>query len=343
MQNKKIIPQDLKTLLQKIRESGYRVIAPGKLDGPVLFGEISSYEEYDESCLKPKRSIKEFFFPRHENICKYRLKESGGAEIDEIRNYAEKTLVFGCRPCDAASLSIMDKVFEWDYKDNFYLERRKNTTVISFACERADDFCMCTTLGYSPLSEEGSDILLIKDKNGSFYAKIITSKGEEIVNKASELFSAASQNVPESFKGPSVKTDKTVVKPWLDSAFDDSLWDEIGMRCLGCGTCTYVCPTCHCFDIVDEGGLKRGSRVKNWDSCQFGLFTMHASGHNPRPTQDRRFRQRIMHKFKIYVDKFNIISCVGCGRCSKSCPVDINIGSVLNMIEKRSAAAGKKE
>jgi len=341
MVDKIISKQNLEKLPAWLVESGFRVIAPKKGAETVLFGEISSYKEYDEDCLKPERSIKEMFFPRTEKIFKYRHTGKGKVQLKENEDFAPKTVLFGVRPCDAASLPILDKVFSWDYEDNFYLKRREETCIISIACETCDEFCLCTTLGLSPTSENGSDILLLKRDETSFYARVVTPKGEEFCSQAEELFEATSDKAPEGFEGPEIKTDLKQINPWLDNNFENDMWDELGLRCLGCGSCTYVCPTCHCFDIIDEGGLKSGARVKNWDSCGFGLFTIHASGHNPRSTQRRRYRQRIMHKFKYYIDKFEYTACVGCGRCIKSCPVDINLGDILETINSKAGAENR--
>ncbi len=342
MVDKIISKQNLEKLPAWLVESGFRVIAPKKGAETILFGEISSYEEYAKDCLKPELSIKETFFPRTEKLFEYHYTGKGKVKLKENEDFAPKTVLFGTRPCDAASLPIMDKLFSWDYQDNYYLKRREETCVISISCEKTDEFCFCTTLGFSPTSEYGSDILLLKLDEKSFYARVITPKGSEICSQAAEFFEDTNDKAPEGFKGPKVKTALEQIKPWLDLNFENEMWDELGLRCLGCGSCTYVCPTCHCFDIIDEGGLKSGFRVKNWDSCGFGLFTLHASGHNPRPTQYRRYRQRIMHKFKYYNDKFELTSCVGCGRCIKSCPVDLNLADILETITSKAAAENLK-
>jgi len=106
-------------------------------------------------------------------------------------------------------------------------------------------------------------------------------------------------------------------------------WDDAAFACINCGTCTYVCPTCWCFDIQDETRGKSGVRIKAWDSCMYPLFTIHTTGHNPRETKVQRVRQRFMHKLKYYMDKYEDgIMCVGCGRCVRSCPVNIDIRRV---------------
>ena len=131
--------------------------------------------------------------------------------------------------------------------------------------------------------------------------------------------------------------DKDKIKAWLDKSFEDDFWKSVSAKCLGCGICAFVCPACHCFDVVDEASFTNGERRKNWDSCSFSYFTLHTSGHNPRPSQRDRFRNRIMHKFKYYKDKFDVIACTGCGRCARACPVNMNLEDVLELIEKKIA------
>jgi formate hydrogenlyase subunit 6/NADH:ubiquinone oxidoreductase subunit I len=131
------------------------------------------------------------------------------------------------------------------------------------------------------------------------------------------------------------KLDLVKIKGWLDNNFESDFWKEIALRCVGCGACAFICPACHCFDINDEGTEAKGCRRKHWDACGFSKFTNHASGHNPRDVQPSRYRNRIMHKFKYYDDKFGKTLCTGCGRCIRACPVGIDIAGILEDIQKQ--------
>ena len=116
----------------------------------------------------------------------------------------------------------------------------------------------------------------------------------------------------------------------LDKIFENELWKNISLKCLGCGICTFQCPTCHCFDIQDETTITNGARVRVWDTCMNPEYTLHASGHNPRPARMNRTRNRVYHKFNYYPKNYNVIACVGCGRCISDCPVNIDIIDVID-------------
>jgi ferredoxin len=138
--------------------------------------------------------------------------------------------------------------------------------------------------------------------------------------------------------------DAKAAHDWLEQHFDDDFWKDIALRCHGCGACAAVCPTCHCFDIVDEPeGLAGGARRRNWDTCQAGKFTLHASGHNPRPEQNSRFRQRVLHKFAIYPSRFDEILCTGCGRCARVCPAGMDLPEILTRLSQLAAAPARSE
>jgi len=124
-----------------------------------------------------------------------------------------------------------------------------------------------------------------------------------------------------------------IAKATIMNLYEADFWEDSAFACLNCGTCTYVCPTCWCFDIQDETHGKKGVRLKAWDSCMYPLFTLHTTGHNPRDTKVQRVRQRFMHKLKYYTDKYEDgIMCVGCGRCIRSCPVNIDIRNVCQLM-----------
>lgn len=323
--------EDLLRLVDQWLGDGKRVLGPVKAgEGVVQYAPLSgSGELMLEGFIHPANSIKEAVFPRSEVIYTYTFNGQD-IELNDVEPDATECVVIGARPCDAASLPILDHVFNWDYKDKFYNARRAATTVVSLACTETDDECFCTSVGLGPAAEQGSDAMLLKGEGGDFEVRALTDKGKALFSgKTAEK----TVSVPIG-DGPAKKFDTVDIETFLKENYESEAWRDITMRCLGCGACAYNCPTCHCFDIVDEGDATGGRRVKNWDACQFGQFTVHASGHNPRAVQAQRQRQRIQHKFRIYPEKFGAILCTGCGTCTRNCPVGLG---VLNVLEAISA------
>ncbi|MDA8273148.1 MAG: 4Fe-4S dicluster domain-containing protein [Deltaproteobacteria bacterium] len=326
-----ILAEDLKKFVNSLISDNFNVIAPKDKDGDTFYGKIDKFDEANLDILLPKMSYKEYLLPKTETLFEYSVS---GVDVDikdglgAVTGENKKRVIFGGRPCDAAAGPIMDKVFNWDYKDEFFNERFKNLTIISIACKKPDNYCFCTEMQLSPESSYGSDILLKKEDN-KYFAAVVSEKGLELITPYLSLFKEITKaQIPADKDWKKVfEIEKT--KGFLDKNFEHNYFQDRFLSCIGCGICTYTCPTCHCFDIQDEGNLKEGRRIRNWDSCQFAIFTLHTSGHNPRVTQGDRYRQRLMHKFKIYSEKFNKYLCVGCGRCSRNCPEDIDIKEVV--------------
>lgn len=324
---------NLHTLLNNLISEGMRVVAPRLNAGTVLYEPLENAAQLVLDQL-PRRSGKEAFFPLCEDLLSYK-KEGQQVTVQDIDPACfPDTILFGVRPCDAAAAPVLDAVFSWDYKDQFFLERRNKTTMIGLACTAADDACFCTAVGLAPNDQKGSDLFLTPVEGGGYLCEICTEKGEQLVQQHTGLLSQSSSHTPLPLAEPQLaKLDLVKIKAWLETHFEDPAWDSIATRCVGCGVCAFVCPACHCFDIVDEGTEKSGKRRKNWDACGFWKFTHHASGHNPRDQQPKRYRNRIMHKFKYYDDKFGQTLCTGCGRCIRLCPVGIDIADILHGIE----------
>ena len=189
-----------------------------------------------------------------------------------------------------------------------------------------------------------ADVLAFLDADGAALLQVHTAKGEKLIELLGQTVTPAPDGVePPAPPAVAAKVNPDKVKSWLDGdeSFESDFWVETAMKCLGCGACSYLCPTCHCFDIVDESTWNHGTRRRNWDCCSYAMFTRHASGHNPRPDQASRCRQRVMHKFKYFPDRFGRVACVGCGRCIRGCGVGRNITETLAEIESRAGAGAR--
>jgi len=319
-------------LIKKISET-QQVYAPVRHGKRVSYQRISSVDELASDFIIPDLSAKSFVFPKIEKLLSY-TKNKDGVEIQDINlDHIPHKVVVGIRPCDAAGMESLKAIFTWPPADPIFETRLLRTAFIGFSCNQSDEYCFCTSLGGSPGNTKGSDILLTKTDKGDYIAEILTPKGENIASLAPDLFEDAEDLHKENYLADvPIRFDDSDLQSKVNTAFDTDAFDEYAMRCIGCSACTYVCPTCACFDIQDETKGSKGQRVRLWDSCGTKLFTLHTSGHNPRETQGARWRQRIMHKFSYMPERLNIRGCVGCGRCSRRCPVDMNIAENLNSI-----------
>lgn len=313
------------------------LVAPVMAENGRCFYQRLAVEQIDRAIFSGKtkaaNSIKEFFFPRHELLCSF-VRTGNDVELTDAPEFTTPQLILGCRPCEAAALPILDPVFGWDYQDRFFQARREKSIVVSIACTEADGDCFCSALDGSPENRAGADAILYELPDGAFEVRTVSEKGIALFDgRTSE-----GEHTGKACEPPQKTFDAEKVRVWLDGHFDDLFWASQTLACVGCGACTMVCPTCHCFDIVDEGSFLKGRRVKNWDFCQSALFTLHASGHNPRADQAARQRQRIMHKFSIYPEKFGCVLCTGCGNCSRHCPAALGVKPLLERLEKMKDA-----
>jgi ferredoxin len=320
----------LRRLVQALATDGVRVIGPVSRAGRTEYRRVADAGDLDLRGAMPAFSLKALFLPPTEPILSWR-RHRGDVSISAPEPTAVPTVVIGARPCDAAGAAVLDKVMGWDYRDDAWFARRDATTIVAVACASPGPDCFCEKVGLGPAGTKGVDVLLTAD-DGGFQAEACSDKGLALFERAGEVFAPARQEPGPARAGEAGQD----VRSHCEAAFDDPLWDRIALRCHGCGACAAVCPTCHCFDIVDEpDGLLAGTRRRNWDTCQSSIFTVHASGHNPRADQRARFRQRVMHKFSIYPRRFGEVLCTGCGRCSAACPAGQNMAEILAQVAAR--------
>ncbi len=326
--------ESIQPLLKALRESGRRIIAPQRAGSAAgaWYRDLGP-EDHIELEHLTVASSKSGLLPMVEEILRFR-NDGKSTAIEGGKVQPQPTVIFGSRPCDARALRALDAVFLHEPEDVFFRERRAATTLITFSCQTADPDCFCTSVGGGPGDPEGSDLLLTSVGDGRCLVEIFSAKGSQVIECAPRLFESAGEIDKQALLASvPVRFSLADVQARLPRLFnDEEFWREQSLACLGCSTCAFVCPNCSCFDIQDEADLKGGSRLRCWDSCGQKLFTLHASGHNPRSVQSQRWRQRIMHKFSYLPEKEGLVGCVGCGRCSRACPADMNLLERLTSI-----------
>ncbi len=328
--------------VEKARDS-YRLFGPVS-QGPFhQFRPLAAGQLPDLDYSNTRMSAKELVYPQSEKMFDYTLDKSQPDHhlLKEPQKDYSPRAVLGIRPCDADAFGLVQRNFDTpDYKDPYWIRAREAITLVGYACSAPCSTCFCTSAGSGPFSESGLDVLLVADGD-NFLARVITERGEKFMAAAGWDAAAgddadarieALRAEAESRIASHIETDNLRSQDTL-SLHGAAFWEEVSFACINCGTCTYLCPTCWCFDIQDENRGKQGMRIRNWDSCMFPLFTLHGSGHNPRGKKVQRVRQRFMHKLKYYVDKYEDgIQCVGCGRCVQHCPVNIDIRRVCELM-----------
>ncbi len=299
-----------------------------------LAGEDMPELDYENTSVPPKNAV----FPHTETMLQFEL---GKMDMQVAAGDEKEKVLLGVRPCDARAMVIIDNLFTWDVDDPYYVDKREKSTVVGLACHEPCSNCFCTSVGGGPASTEGLDVLLT-DLGDSYLVQPLSEKGEvlcqagaDVLEKASDAdIQGAEKAHEEAANKISRHIDTAGIPENLPSLWEHELWEEVSRSCLGCGICTFLCPTCHCFDMQDEVEGFEGRRCRTWDSCMFSEYTMHASGHNPRHSRRERTRNRINHKYSYYVDKFDVIACVGCGRCINLCPVNIDILDILSKVRE---------
>ena len=288
--------------------------------------------------LNTVRSAKDLFFPQVENLMGFRVSEKQ-IELIEMRDETAPFVLFGVRACDARSFEILDKVFLAEPVDTYYQARREHGTVVTMACSRPEETCFCGAFGIDAADPAGDVTCWIA--GDALYWRANTEKGEALTAELSILedadgaaVAAQQEKTREILKKlPLAELDLSSVGAGkTKKLFDRPEWKSLSEACLGCGTCTFVCPTCQCYDIQEFNNGKTVRRFRCWDSCMYSDFTKMSAG-QPRPTQLERFRQRFMHKLVYYpTNNEGLFSCVGCGRCMNRCPIQMNIVKVMKKL-----------
>lgn len=314
---------------------------PVKKHGHPAYAEITEFNELSTGMTPTHLSAKEFLFPPKETLLDFDIEKKEVSPVIQSRKQA----IIGLHSCDIHAIRLMDAVFSSATKDPNYLARRENTLIIGTEC-LPDEYCFCKSLDTMTI-ESGFDVFLHEVKNG-YLVRTDSEEGKRVLEKYANSSEATEKELKELDSFKAKKEGKFVRKinaphstlPLIYSGADASpVWDKIGNICYGCGSCNHVCPTCYCFDVKDEVSLdmKKGSRFRTWDGCTLEDFAKVSGGHNFRKTRAERLRHRFNRKFRYLADKFKGLFCVGCGRCSRTCLVKINITDVTNEISEERA------
>ena len=338
---KKIAKENFNALFQLIAENS-ALYVPVRNGDQVNFANWTESAEVDLETLKTVKSPKDAFFPQSENLytC-YREGRKIKIEPEELEN--QNFVVFGMKACDVKGVEVLDKVFLAEPVDTFYAARRAHGTIVAMACHEPEETCFCKVFGIDCANPAADVAAWMVD--GELYWKALTEKGEALTAAVSSLLTDTDEAKVEEEKAAihaiveKLPYSNLSLDGWngdvLTEKFDSPVWEELYKPCLACGTCTFVCPTCQCYDIKDYDTGHGIKRYRCWDSCMYSDFTMMAHGNN-RTSQMQRFRQRFMHKLVYFpANNDGMYSCVGCGRCVEKCPASLNIVKVIKAFEKQ--------
>jgi sulfhydrogenase subunit beta (sulfur reductase) len=319
----------------------YKVIGPQAKGPKFAFGPITDPAQlrldYNTTILPPKKVLQ----PPEERLATF--TRQGEPHVEPVVE-AEPTVLLGVHTCDLHAIRLLDQAFSQEHPDAHYLERRAQTVIVSLEClEPCDELSFCKSMG-TLAANEGYDLHLT-DLGLAYAVDVATEAGEQLLSRYGTAREASDVDVSLlnevlSAKWPRftyrLNFEAAELPGLLSMAYDYPLWDELGERCLACGSCTNVCPTCYCFNVFDEVdmALAEGERHRRWDSCQLDEFASVAGGENFREARSARQRHRFMRKGKYLYEKFGELGCVGCGRCIRTCVANISIVEGFNAIHE---------
>lgn len=333
--------KDLKELFNRWL-SEWEVYSPQMDEGQVM---LLPYEEnaFTMDYINFAFPVKEYIFKQKEIIFNWENNKGCiSTEVPEEEN-TKRRIYFGIRPCDVYGIKYMDKFFLEGYKDEYYERLRTSSIIVAVNCSEAGRNCFCSSMGVGPFAASGYDLLFTSLQDG-YMVESGTDKGDELIASSRDIFSEADESfliekenvLREALETFAVNIHTDNVSKVVEDNFNNPIWEKLSKYCISCTGCTKLCPTCTCFNVVEEStGPCSGCRVRYWDSCQSDSFTRNAKNHNPRSSV-ARVRYRIYDKFKYIEDKFNLKGCTGCGRCINVCPASINVLDIINKLADSS-------
>lgn len=340
----KLPKQQLDFFASVLQQFG-EVHAPVARNGRFVFARLDRWSDaaldYDRTILPPKK----YFLPPCETMFRYR-RATGYVPASE--DLERKIVLFGVHACDIYGLNILDDVFAGKFPDPYFQARRKNVSVIGIDCT-PDEKCFCRSMR-ADFVDHGFDLFLYDI--GDYYLTLVgTARGDDMVLAAEPLFEPVTSEDTDEYKRRSEAKRRAFqldveirdLPEIFEMEYKAEIWEELGKRCLSCGSCSMVCPTCYCYDVVDEVelGTREGARVRRWDSCLFSSHALVAGGENFRESAASRIKFRFYHKQRGFVAEYGRPSCIGCGRCMAVCPVKIDIVEVLNQLRGTENAASR--
>lgn len=335
----KLKKKDLPTFFEFLKPFG-EIWGAVKQGDRFILNKVEELSRLELGALRTTLPFKKLLIPPRFSM--FHFTDSEYKErIDSVPN----RVLFGLHPCDIHALSIMDGFFQKYYIDPYYMEKRLKTVIIGFSCI-PDEHCFCHATNTDSV-EEGFD-LFFTDLEDFYLIWVGSSFGDDITRTCPEIidegvgrndlkrYIAWQKNRQTQFV---MDIDLTAIPDIMELSHDRHIWEEEGDKCLSCGACTIVCPTCPCYNVVDELelGKSNGERIRQWDSCLFHEYSMVAGGHNFRESRAERLKLRFTHKLQAFVGQFGKPACVGCGRCIATCPVDIDIQTIVKKLQGEEA------
>jgi ferredoxin len=318
----------------------YEVVGPVAKDGAFVFAPLEGPEALRLDYPITLQSPKAFLFPPEETLLRFR--RGSPPEVEPVRD-ARPRVLFGVHPCDLNATWLLDLAFSQDTLDTPYMERRGRTLIVGLDCLKpCDAHSFCKSMG--SLEVTGGYDLFLTDLGDAYAVEVGTDAGQALLERAEGAQPAteadiARLNLVLSEKWPRfplrLDLDPKDLASIMELTYDSPLWEELAQKCLGCGSCNLVCPTCYCFDVQDRLGLdlRSGKRVRLWDGCMLRDFARVASGENFREHRSARLRHRFYRKGKYLLEDYGRVGCVGCGRCVRACLVKIDPVEVFNALK----------
>ena len=330
----KFIEKTSLTALLTQLDAQYRLLVPVDYHGLTQFAPYSQVQEgVSQLYLDGNVTVspKTVYLPQSEAMYKFSAQGKKLA-IEEMPALDCVQVLFGVRHCDTKAIQCLDKVFLDDtFTDPQYKDKRDKTIVFALACNNPKATCFCESMGIDRAhAEESIADIQVYDLGERYGFEAISDKGQACLDALNGMTDGEAK-LPEQ-KPQSIAFDAAGLPEKLSHMFEDPIWDEYAFKCLNCGTCSYICPTCHCFDINNKMRGTTGLKLRTWDSCMFGEYTQMAGGHNPRPSKKERVRNRFLHKLQYFNEKHDMSLCVGCGRCITKCPVNMDITKFIRQV-----------